>query len=317
MKNDSSKPGRSRGFTLIEVLVVIAIIFLLIALIIPAVQSARASARNLQCVSNLHQLGLAASNYESTIGSYPMAVNASRGYSLFSMILLTSEQVPLYNSINFSFIHFQPQNRTAASTSVAFFLCPSDSMDGPIRPRINYAGNVGYGFQLTIPANGFFPLNPLTTPRAADITDGLSHTAMISEYATGSYNTTSVMIRNVYRVKTKLDRSDQFEQFNSVCASLSDVLSTGIVVNKGSRWIETGLGSTLYNHNLTPGSPSCLNGGGMVREGSWTASSFHGAGANVMFADGHVIWVKAQVNQAVWRAIGTRAGGEIVNASDL
>src|SRR6516165_10176675 len=62
----------SRGFTLIELLVVIAIIAMLIALLLPAVQAAREAARRAQCVNNLKQLALAAHNYESSTGVFPM-----------------------------------------------------------------------------------------------------------------------------------------------------------------------------------------------------------------------------------------------------
>jgi len=123
---------RSRGFTLVELLVSIAIIAVLIALIVPAVQAARERARRAQCQSQLKQLGLALHNYHDTHGMFPVNYGAglynesNRGASWLAMILPQIGQTSLYGRINFGSPLTDSANDAAARTVVPTYLCPSD-----------------------------------------------------------------------------------------------------------------------------------------------------------------------------------------------
>src|SRR5271166_504613 len=108
--------SRPRGFTLIELLVVIAIIAVLISLLLPAVQSARESARRIQCTNNLKQIGLAFANYESANQIFPLGAMVlcsgpstsgwgnsigNNGVSWVALVLPYLEQNNVFNAINF------------------------------------------------------------------------------------------------------------------------------------------------------------------------------------------------------------------------
>ncbi|MDX2036462.1 MAG: DUF1559 domain-containing protein [Isosphaeraceae bacterium] len=139
--------GSRRGFTLIEVLVVITIIAILVALLLPAVQASRESARRMACTSKLRQIGIALHAYVDVHKMFPPEmlkhqltddgdlVNTNF-YSSFVFLLPHLEQVALFNSINTGMgetlgadSSLTPfiENRTARNTAVDVYLCPSDT----------------------------------------------------------------------------------------------------------------------------------------------------------------------------------------------
>jgi prepilin-type N-terminal cleavage/methylation domain-containing protein len=127
----------SRGFTLIEILVVIAIIGVLVALLLPAVQAAREAGRRMQCANNLKQLALAAHNYVSAHGVLPQGTaahdltahadwGAQPSHGAFVALSQYLEQGPIYNAINFDLSIFDIPNTTVHAVGLATLWCPSD-----------------------------------------------------------------------------------------------------------------------------------------------------------------------------------------------
>src|ERR1017187_7657328 len=191
-------PGRA--FTLVEVLVSVAVIAVLIGLLLPAVQRAREAARRVQCQANLRQIGIALGQYEQAAGVFPFGVGAdadkivaqiasagNRRYSLHSQILPYIDQSVIFNQINFFVQPFAPDqtgdptfvtgdgpNETAAQMTVAIFLCPSDFNRMPSRPwgQTNYRSCDGGSWEGRA-SDGMFGQSSRIRP--ASVTDGLSN----------------------------------------------------------------------------------------------------------------------------------------------
>lgn len=317
----SAPESRRPGFTLIEILVTIAIIGLLVGLLLPAVQFAREAARRSRCSNNLRQLGLALNAYQSTHGVFPQGRNGP-GYSPHTMLLPYLEQTSLYHSINFA-VDFvtvdlsDGPSMTAMTTEISIFLCPSDDTGGLTQGRTNYPGSEGYALNSGATA-GLFSDGSLGGPDPfayigpQAVADGMSTTAAMAEWALGG-SPVRDPIGPVFRTSSLTD-PDEFDQFVATCANLSVPTAEIGAAGKSGTWLLQGAPNTLYNHDLVINGHSCLNGTS-VNLGAWTAGSRHPGGANVLFADGHTQFVRSSLTLAVWRAIGTRAGREIV-ASD-
>lgn len=309
--------GRHRrwrgGLTLIELLVVIAVIGILSALLIPAVLMARSAASRSTCANNLRQIGLALHSYESSERSFPTATSGYPSSRSFLVALLPHlEQRPLYDSINFEFdlARASPANRTSTSTTVEVFLCPSDTEGkGRVPTATNYVGNQGSGVQ-KYGYNGMFQV--IMPVRMQEVTDGASHTAAVSEWAIGP-RASGVRhpIRSVFRTSDHLIEPDELDQFAAACDQIDIATAPLYAAPKGMNWLFGDFGYSLYNHVLKPNKPTCINGTAH-QQGAWTAGGFHNAGLNLLLADGNVRFVRDSVDLAVWRAVASRNGGELV-----
>ena len=198
---------RPSAFTLVEVLVVIAIIGILVALLLPAVQAAREANRRLHCQNNLRQLGLALTSYEAAVGAFPFGVGGTGvpgrvpRWSAQSRMLAHLEQEAIFNAINVNFLpwSFEPlgsANLTAVSARIAVFLCPSDSdliADEGQMGHNSYratAGTKPYNLAAdsadgTGRNDGVFWFQ--SAVRTAMLTDGTSNTAIFSERCLGTF----------------------------------------------------------------------------------------------------------------------------------
>ncbi|MGC8643129.1 MAG: DUF1559 domain-containing protein, partial [Isosphaeraceae bacterium] len=252
-------------------------------------------------------------------------------YAVHTRLLPYLDQAPLFNSINFIIgtwptetFYVQPlvtdslrnnANLTALNCSLRVFLCPSDS--GAFKDTgNNYRGNAGVGPMWGTNAehpdsgNGLFPeIGPV---RISQVSDGLSHTAAFSERLRGSgAKTNPSTTRDPFR---SIDIVLTADDLLKACRVAAQPTNTERYVLSGKRWFWVGKEYTLYNHAQAPNGqiPDCTTGGTLPATGMWTARSWHYGGVNALMGDGSVRFITDSISTAVWRGLGTRNGGELV-----
>lgn len=306
-------PSRPSGFTLIELLVVVMVIAILVALLLPAVQSAREASRRLKCINNMHQMSVALHSYHSTYDCFPSRTSTSVQFSILPQIELNS----LYSQFNFGaqyllLIDAASPNLTVRRTRVSLFMCPSDHTHPDWIAPSNYAVSRGVDKRDGVDT-GAFPGHEEWVSRVQSFTDGTANTIMMSEWLVGTGDLfNQAPKRPVFDTQESLNWEINFKAFLSACRTLNPSQARVGIPDKGKEWTKSGYTNTMYNHNMPPNHLSCYSSG-WVQEGAYTASSNHPGGVNSLFADGHVRFIRNTISQDIWWALGTRAGGEIID----
>lgn len=313
------------GFTLVELLVVIAIIGILVGLLLPAVQAAREAARRMQCSNNLKQMGLAMHNYESTYKRFPsgnmVGASFSVGLSVHARLLPYMEQAAMYNMVDFNFAYNHANNNAARLQNVSGFMCPSDNftmlpttLGGPNSYYANSGTNILAGSPPTLSSDPNFGMPECngvyyrdSKVRPGDVIDGLSNTVAFSERIAGDGNNAISTFTDTFQPGTYPANADEARR-DCLAVNPQDLSKQGYS-NVGTPWLQAYHSTTLYYHVLGPNERSCMYPPGRI---ATTAGSRHTGGVMAAACDGSVQFVTSSIDLAIWRALGTRAGGEAI-----
>jgi prepilin-type N-terminal cleavage/methylation domain-containing protein len=309
------------GFTIIELLVSLAVIATLIGLLLPAVQVSRGAARRLQCLNNLHQIGTAMHHFHEQNNKLPDGRYARQ---LLPFIEQSNLAVAIQD-IKHTFsggVHPELLDKypALANANVPVYSCPEDPVQGAARGRfLSYLANAGsplQGFD-----SGILPRYDEKKVTFASITDGTSNTVAFSEKLLffGSDILKSNMMKDqltpLHRLRIRATTDPLWEPaqqhlFPSAC-------DAAILWERWRECVMVGLtgssGGAGYNHVMPPNHNSCDNGPGVSSEGAKTSTSMHKHGVHSVLADGSARQFSAAIDRTVWVSLGTRRGGEVVS----
>lgn len=319
-----SKALLRTGFTLVELLIVVAIIGLLLGLTLPAIQQAREAGRVSACRSNLRQIGLAVHLFHDANRVFPASGWTTSGpgnpagkyVGWRAMCLPFLEQTNLHDIYNFDLHWWEGTNAVAASVPVPIFKCPSvptrpdvlGAIAKPPRPAVVFANpiaptdyealmgiqprsiNAHVGTDFYSGGNRFSIMHRNSRTRFAHVTDGTSQTIAIVECGGRPI---------VYRGKRQLPNASN---------------------DQGIGWADSEGPFSLDGATRDGSSEGCGPGGGCIQalnaRNDNEPYSMHVQGCNVLYVDGHVSFVSETIDLTTFAAASTKAAGEFINGLD-
>ena len=329
----STRPGVS----LIEVVVVIAILAVMTGLLLPAVQKVRESANYIGCRNNLKQIGLALHNYEAAHGYYPGVGKLPHQNSVLVELLPYLDLGPVHRKIDPArplFVQFgdngrlDPAQAEAARTVVPQFLCPSDAQppvttayDYAELAGTNYVFNAGTGtgtyYDFRFPTDGVFWYGSRLRPK--DLVDGITSTIFAAEALRGQgFNTQLQSAADARRAwvatgcMTAISGTPGTNPPLSEAVCMADMPGMTWRGDRNASWVGGPGHRSVFNTYLMPNDrmSDCGNAG----LGWYKASSNHrgAGGVNMVLGDGSVHFIKNHIDLDLWRALSTRNDGEVV-----